>query len=680
MLPVLSSWRRRQAELSAVSTARYRLGWAPLAEPASVTLAGRWLVVVPESLTGSTEPDGWAAWCADALRGAGAEAVTLPVDVAAADRTALAKALGALADDDGAPVAGVLSLLALADDGLALPAAVTLVQALGDVGWDAPLWSLTSGAVAAVPAEAVSRPGQAQVWGMGRVVSAEHPDRWGGLVDVAGPLDARVGRMLAACLSGRDGEDQVALRPGGAFGCRLRTAATARTPVRDWRPSGTVLVTGGTGALGAHVARWLADRGAGHLLLTSRRGDEAPGAAELCAELAAMGTDVTVAACDAADREALAAAVAAIPPEHPLTAVVHAAGVLDDGVVDALTPERLERVLRPKVDAAINLHELTADRDLDAFVLFSSVAGVLGGMGQANYAAANAHLDAFAEYRRAAGLPATSIAWGPWGGAGMAADEAVERNIQNTGVRPLAPDTAVAALQEALDRDETHLVVADLDWPLVSAAQGEAIRRNPLLAEFPEVRAAWQAADDTAVADGAAAAGALRQRVQGAGSRADREQIVLDLVRERTATVLGHRTADAVEPEKAFRDLGLDSLGSVKLRNALNAGTGLKLSATLLYDYPTPLALARNLLDGIGDPDPAGEAAVLAELEKLDETLRVLTLDDSGRRKIAGRLQVLLAKCGDGADHADDDRSNEDLDAVTAEELFDLISDEFGKS
>ncbi|WP_407563197.1 type I polyketide synthase [Streptomyces sp. 184] len=683
VLPVLSSWRKRQTELSAVSTSRYQLGWAPLSEPSSVALSGRWLVVVPDALNGSAEPDGWASWCAEALRGAGAEAVTLAVDTAATDRTDLAKALGTLVDDDGGPVAGVVSLLALAaDDGpghLALAASVALVQALGDVGWDAPLWSLTSGAVSATPSEPVHRPAQAQVWGMGRVVAAEHPDRWGGLVDVAGPRDARVGRMLAATLSGWGGEDQVALRPGGAFGCRLRTAATARTPERDWRPSGTVLVTGGTGALGAHVARWLADRGANRLVLTSRRGEEAPGAAELRAELAAGGTDVTVAACDAADREALAAVLAAIPPEQPLTAVVHAAGVLDDGVVDALTPERLERVLQPKVTAAVNLHELTADRDLDAFVLFSSVAGVLGGMGQANYAAANAHLDAFAEHRRAAGLPATSIAWGPWGGGGMAADEAVERNIENTGIRPLAPDTAVAALQEALDRNETHLVVAALDWPLVSASQADVIRRNPLLGEFPEVRAAWQAAESTA-AEGVAAAGALRQQVQGAGSRADREQIVLDLVRERTATVLGHRAADAVEPDKAFRDLGLDSLGSVKLRNALNAGTGLKLSATLLYDYPTPLALARHLLDGIAEEDTASEASVLAELEKLDETLRTLALDDGGRRKIAGRLQVLLAKWGDGPDSGDEEQANQDLDAVTAEELFDLISDEFGKS
>ncbi|HZG03203.1 MAG TPA: SDR family NAD(P)-dependent oxidoreductase, partial [Streptomyces sp.] len=686
VLPVLSSWRRQQAELSAVSDSRYHLGWTPLTEPAPGALSGQWVVVAPEPRGEQAE---WADWCTAALRRAGAEVVELTVDAAVTDRLALAEAIGAL-PDVGTPVSGVLSLLALADGGsrtgtasvtgyVPLAATMALLQALGDAGWDAPLWSLTSGAVSTAVSAPVTCPAQAQVWGLGRVAAAEHPDRWGGLVDVAGPLDEQGGRLLAATLVGWDGEDQVAIRPGSAFACRLRAATTTRPPRRSWSPSGTVLVTGGTGALGAHVARWLADRGAGHLVLTSRRGEEAPGAAELRAELTAMGTTVTIAACDAADREALAAVLAAIPQEQPLTAVVHAAGLLDDGVVDALTPERLERVLRPKVDAALNLHELTAGLELDAFVLFSSIAGVLGGMGQANYAAANAHLDAFAEHRRAAGLPATSIAWGPWSGPGMAADEAVKRNIHDTGVRPLTPKTAIAALQEALDRNETRLIVADFDWQLAAAAAADAVRRNPLFGDIPEVRAAWQAAD-SAAADGALAAGALRRQIQDADSRADREQIVLELVRERTATVLGHRSADAVEADKAFRDLGLDSLGSIKLRNALNTGTGLKLSATMLYDYPTPLALARHLLDEIAEEDTVSEATVLAELGKLDDTLSVLELDDSGRRKIAGRLQVLLAKWGDGPDHTDEDRSHQDLDAVTAEELFDLISDEFGKS
>ncbi|WP_443076896.1 type I polyketide synthase [Streptomyces sp. NBC_01725] len=688
VLPMLSSWRKQHAERSAVSNSRYQLSWTPVNTPSSAALSGRWLVVSAEEAgeagehgeSGSSAD--WTAWCTAALRRAGAEVVELKTDGPSVDRADFVKALGNLPGDEHPP-AGVLSLLALtgtdATGYVPLSATAALIQALGDAGWQAPMWSLTSGAVSTGVSAPVTHPAQAHVWGLGRVAAAEHPDRWGGLVDVVGKLDERSGGLLAATLAGNGGEDQVAIRPGGVFGCRLRTASVGRPPRRDWRPAGTVLVTGGTGALGAHVARWLAGKGAAHLLLTSRRGESAPGAGQLRAELEELGATVTIAACDVADRGELASVLAAVPTEQPLTAVVHTAGLLDDGVLDALTPERLKRVLRPKTDAVLNLHELTKDLDLSAFVLFSSIAGVLGSMGQANYAAANAHLDAFSEYRRAAGLPTTSIAWGPWSGDGMAADEAVDRNIRDTGVRPLAPDVAIAALQEALDRDETRLVVADIDWQLVAASAADAARRDPLLGEFPEVRAVWQAADQVA-ADGALAATALRDKLQGAGSKAEREQVVLELVQSRLATVLGHGSADLVEGDKAFREVGLDSLGSIKLRNAVNAATGLNVSATLLYDYPTPLALSQYLLTEITEEDTVTEATLLAELERLDGALRSLALADSGRRRVAGRLQVLLSKWGDGPDQTDEDSSHQDLDAVTAEELFDLISDEFGKS
>ncbi|MFD3924430.1 SDR family NAD(P)-dependent oxidoreductase, partial [Streptomyces sp. NPDC058595] len=696
VLPMLSSWRKQHTERSTVSNSRYQLSWTPVNTPSSAALSGRWLVVSAEE-SGEAGPSAeWTAWCTSALRRAGAEVVELKTDGASTDRAGFVKALGDLPSDENPP-AGVLSLLALtgttnhadtADDAAtdtdvtgygSLSGTAALIQALGDAGWQAPMWSLTSGAVSTGVSTPVAHPAQAHVWGLGRVASAEHPERWGGLVDVVGDLDERTGGLLAATLAGDGGEDQVAIRPGGVFGCRLRTASGSRPPRRNWRPAGTVLVTGGTGALGAHVARWLAGKGAAHLLLTSRRGESAPGAAQLRAELEKLGATVTIAACDVADRGELATVLAALPTEQPLTAVVHTAGLLDDGVLDALTPERLKRVLRPKTDAVLNLHELTKDLDLSAFVLFSSIAGVLGSMGQANYAAANAHLDAFSEYRRAAGLPTTSIAWGPWSGDGMAADEAVDRNIRATGVRPLAPDVAIAALQEALDRDETRLVVADIEWQLVAASAADAARRDPLLGEFPEVRAVWQAADQVA-ADGVLAATALRDKLQSAGSNAEREQVVLELVQSRLATVLGHGSADLVEGDKAFREVGLDSLGSIKLRNAVNAATGLNVSATLLYDYPTPLALSQYLLTEITEEDTVTEATLLAELERLDGALRSLALADSGRRRVAGRLQVLLSKWGDEPDRTDEDSSHQDLDAVTAEELFDLISDEFGKS
>ncbi|TPQ23051.1 beta-ketoacyl reductase, partial [Streptomyces sporangiiformans] len=282
---------------------------------------------------------------------------------------------------------------------------------------------------------------------------------------------------------------------------------------------------------GAHVARWAARNGAEHLLLVSRRGQEAPGAGELAAELAELGVRVTVAACDVADRAAVEALLAEACAEVPLTAVVHAAGVVDDGVVESLTPERVAGVLRPKADAAWVLHEVTRDMDLSAFVLFSSFAGVLGNPGQANYAAANAYLDALAGYRRAHGLPATSVAWGPWVGDGMAAGEIRERTRRG-GFPALGVDTALGALRHALECGDTTVAVVDADWEVVVAGS-PAGRPSALISGLPEVR---QIAESASADQGRAPLSGLGARLVGL-SRVERVEVLLDVVRGHVAAV-----------------------------------------------------------------------------------------------------------------------------------------------
>ncbi|WP_420188855.1 type I polyketide synthase [Saccharopolyspora spinosa] len=359
---------------------------------------------------------------------------------------------------------------------------------------------------------------------------------------------------------------------------------------------GTVLITGGTGGLGALLARHLVvEHGVRRLLLVSRRG----GGAELVAELAAYGAEVGVVACDVADLDALAGVLGSVPVEHPLTAVVHAAGVLDDGVIESLTPERLDVVLRPKVDAAWNLHELTRDCDLSAFVMFSSVAGVFGGAGQGNYAAANTFLDALAEYRQSLGLPGQSLAWGMWDQrSGMTGHlgEADLRRMARSGMPPMSTEQGLALFDTATGLADAAVVVTPLDF--------RALRSQP---EIPSVftglvRPAFRRSVAHAGGPGAET---LRDQLVVLDA-ASRRAAVLDVVCGQAAVVLGHADGGVVGVEQRFTELGFDSLTAVELRNRLNTSTGLRLPPTLVFDYPTPTALADRLLDellGDGDQD-----------------------------------------------------------------------------
>ncbi len=383
------------------------------------------------------------------------------------------------------------------------------------------------------------------------------------------------------------------------------------TVPRPLDPDGTVLITGGTGMIGRQLARHLVTRhGVRHLVLVSRTGAAADGAAAFESELSALGATVRVEACDAADREALRALLAAIPDAHPLTAVVHAAGVLDDATFSAQTPRHLESVFGPKVAAAWNLHELTAAADLSAFVLFSSAAGVLGSAGQANYAAANAFLDGLAQYRRQLGLPGVSMAWGWWAQAsGMTGhlDERDRARMSRGGFVPMSTADGLSLFDAALRHSDSFVVPAPLDIA--------AIRSYSAVGGLPPmfrslVRPARRTAS-SASAGPVAATADLRRRLA-AMSPSDRDRELVTIVRSHAAAVLGHDSADAVAPDAAFKELGFDSLGAVEFRNRLKSATGLKLSGTAVFDHPTSTALARHLaeaFDGTGNAAPAARAA-----------------------------------------------------------------------
>ncbi|MER7841077.1 type I polyketide synthase, partial [Streptomyces sp. NPDC096040] len=644
VLPGLAAWRAAQEATATTDSRRYTVGWRPV-EATEAVLSGTWLVVGPDTPVLAED-------CAAVLTRAGAEARVVDQGTAAAE---------------AGTVTGVVSLLGLAEgphpDHPAVPAGLAatldLVRALADTG--TALWLVTSGAVGATPADRLPHPEQAMLWGLGRTLALEQPKLFGGIVDL--PEDPGRGLdRLAALLAGT--EDQAAVRDTGVLVPRLAHAPLGgRTPARPWQPTGTVLVTDGLGPMGLPVARWLAGNGAQALVLTSD--DPAAGAPD------DLGVPVTVSTCDPADETALADLLAAIPADTPLTAVVHTAGTLRSGPLAGTDLAEVAATLDAKVRGAANLHRLTGE--LDAFVLFSSVAATWGGSEQGAFAAANAYLDALAQHRQAHGLPATAVAWGPWEGAGFgAADADTEarrrEELRRRGVLALPPQEALAALADAVRHADTNVTVADVDWAGFAPAF-TAARPSPLLGDLPEVRDALTAV--TGEPD--AAESPLADRL-GALPEADQQRELVELVRREVAVVLGHRDPDALPTGRPFTDLGFDSLAAVNLRNRLGAATGVRLSASAVFDHPTPAGLADHLRRQLVVPAAAAVGSLDEELDRLAGVLAEVSGEDDRRRALT-RLQGLVGRLTPRAD-GDRESVTEQLGAASDEEIFRFIDSE----
>jgi pimaricinolide synthase PimS1 len=560
-------------------------------------------------------------------------------------------------------------------DGLLDAAHAAVHRALALVGeWiadaDAPasrIMLVTRGAVEAHSGEmGIAGLAQSPVWGLVRSAQAENPDRIT-LVDTDGSdASLAVLNRLSAL-----GEPQLAIRDGAVLVPRLQRAAspdrvTGEAPDRPALAEGTVLITGASGTLATHLARHLVtDRQVRHLLLASRRGARAPGADALQNELEALGASVRIEACDVADRDALGEMLARVSSEHPLSAVFHTAGVLDDGVLSSLTPARIDTVFAPKAEAAWHLHELTQHLDLAAFVLFSSAAGTLASPGQGNYAAANAFLDALAAYRAARGLPATSIAWGLWeapGGLGSTLSDADRSRMRRTGIGMLSTAQALALLDGAMEAEDVLAIPVALDLGV--------LRGHAAAGALPALLSGLVRGS----ARHTSASGESLTRRLAEVAPAERADFVTTLVRDHVAAVLAHPTGASIDTGRTFLELGLDSLAAVELRNRLNLATAMKLPATLIFDYPTTTKLAGYLLGQLGTEEEQPTVSLEREFERVQATLVSLAPEHPQRRRISARLQSLLAVAAPAV------ADSGDLRQAGAEEVFALIDEELGLS
>ncbi|MEU6642081.1 type I polyketide synthase [Saccharomonospora sp. NPDC046836] len=568
---------------------RYEEIWRPIslvdARLARAELSGRWLIAVTGRLAGSELAD----TVMRSMTAAGVEVCLLPIDDSAADRASVAVALREL--DVNERPQGIVSLLAVDDlpderrkavDG-GLTATLALAQAASDVGLRVPIWCVTRGAVQVDDFDEPPAPVRSMLWGLVRTGALEEPELWGGLVDLPRHPNESTFQQLCDLLRDRRGEFDIALRADGTYARRI-VKVTRQQPTRVWRPRGTVLVTGGSGALGGYAARWLARHGAEHVVLASRSGKSAPGIAELEAALETLGVRVTIATCDVSKRADVAALLAGLD-EAP-RAVVHTAGVpgTPTRLLD-LEPAEIGRVAAGKVLGAMNLDSLLDNDSLEVFLLFSSMSAVVGAKGLAAYSAANAYLDGLARERRARGNAATAIAFGMWGDGGMAADTSSETSLSRGGMIAMAPRMVTAAMWDIVSGGATARILADVDWPRFSSTL-QLQRATKLFDEVTERPVLVASPSESDRGRGPALAELDDD---------DRYRALLEQIRGKAATVLGYSSASEVDSKANFAELGFDSLAFVDLSTSLGRSTGLKLPAKVVYDHPTAAELATHL-------------------------------------------------------------------------------------
>jgi acyl transferase domain-containing protein/acyl carrier protein len=722
-----------------------RLGWQPLPAAPTAPPADGWSLI-------TSAADAWQRALGAVGTGRHTDIASLSADLADDAPVPSAVVLPpAPGPSDAGPDRGVRRRLGLALDAVR--------RWLADDRFDGSrLVVMTRGALAVRPGDGAPDPAEAAVWGLLRSAQSEHPGRFL-LLDV--PDDeptADAADLLASALG--SGEPQLALRAGVLYAPRLeRVPSTPCDPPAPVDPDGLVLITGGTGALGALIARHLVRRhGVRDLVLAGRRGETAGGAAELREELTDLGARVTFAACDVADRADVDRLIAALPADRPLRTVVHAAGVVDDAPVQSLDAGRLDTVLGAKADGAWHLHEATRDRDLSAFVLFSSASGLLGGAGQGNYAAANAVTDALAAHRRALGLPAVSLAWGWWGAQqGMSARLTATdtRRLRQAGLVPLTEDEGLALFDASLAR--ASLARASRNGPAADGApgggrEGDVVQEGDLESDAPsqggpagdvasaagpagdmapEVGPAGDVAPEGGPAGDAPSQGgsahdavlvplrldtaALRARARttplphllrtlvpapaptppgppgDTGAEDPRARLagltgaaldaaLTDAVRSTAADILGHPDTEAIDTDRGFLDLGFDSLTGMELRTRLTRLTGVRLPATVVFDHPSPAALAAHLRQRLAPdtPKPTTASSVRQDLESLTASLAAAPPDEEDRTAVAAALRALLRTVEEPHDRPVP--AERDLATATTRELFALIDDELGRA